>query len=318
MQFSRILHCLLVGALTVSLSAAKSPRVSPAYSYPFRFPLSIPPVKFPITTYKDASTGVLIDFYVVTISPFSKKFFPNLDSASLVGYDGQYPGPLFRVSRGRQTLIRFINNGVRPASVHLHGSFTRAPWDGWAADLVKPGQFKDYYYPNSAGARTLWYHDHAEGVTTLNAYAGQVGMYLIVDEALENRLKLPRGKFDVPLLLDSHFFTKNGDISDESAERTSTYGDTFTVNGQILPYLRVEPRKYRFRLLDASVSRTFNLTLMDGEKALPFWVIASDGGFRETPVQTKSLVISMSERWEVSIQSAAVSVGHACVYARGC
>ena len=37
----------------------------------------------------------------------------------------------------------------------------RAPWDGWAEDTTAPGEFKDYYYPNSQSARFLWYHDHA-------------------------------------------------------------------------------------------------------------------------------------------------------------
>lgn len=128
-----------------------------------------------------------------------------------------------------------------------------------------------------------------------------MGFYIIRDSAVEGRLALPQGKYDIPLLLDSHFFTAAGDISDESQERTSTYGDTFTVNGQIQPYLDVEPRKYRFRLLDASVSRTFNLTIMAGNAAVPFWVVASDGGFRETPAETKSLVLAMAERWEVKL-----------------
>jgi bilirubin oxidase len=141
-------------------------------------------------------------------------------------------------------------------------------------------------------------------LTTLNTYAGQVGMYLIHDSDVESRLGLPQGKYDVSLLLDSHFFTAEGDISDESKEVTSTYGDTFTVNGQILPFLAVEPRKYRFRLLDASVSRTFNLTLVDAGKPVAFMVVGSDAGFRETPVVTESLILSMAERWEVGFEHA--------------
>ena len=57
--------------------------------------------------------------------------------------------------------MRFMNDATRPNSVHLHGSPSRAPFDGWAEDLTKPGQFKDYYYPNTESARMMWYHDHA-------------------------------------------------------------------------------------------------------------------------------------------------------------
>ena len=73
------------------------------------------------------------------------------------------------------------------------------------------------------------------------------------------------------------------------------------MNGQILPYFEVEPRKYRFRLLNAAASRNFNLTMRvdENDAVLPFWVIASDSSFLPKPVETKRLIISMAERWEV-------------------
>ena len=45
-----------------------------------------------------------------------------------------------------------------PSAIHLHGSASRAPWDGWAEDVLETNQYKDYYYPNTQAARTLWYH----------------------------------------------------------------------------------------------------------------------------------------------------------------
>jgi FtsP/CotA-like multicopper oxidase with cupredoxin domain len=53
-------------------------------------------------------------------------------------------------------------------SVHLHGSFSRAPFDGWAEDTTQPGEYKDYYYPNQQPSRTLWYHDHAMGIVSIS------------------------------------------------------------------------------------------------------------------------------------------------------
>lgn len=79
----------------------------------------------------------------------------------MVGYDGIAPGPTFIVPSGTETVIRFVNNAVLANSVHLHGSYSRAPFDGWAEDVTEPLQYKDYHYPNSQNARTLWYHDHA-------------------------------------------------------------------------------------------------------------------------------------------------------------
>lgn len=95
------------------------------------------------------------------IRPFTHQIFPNLQPARLVGYNGSSPGPTIIVPRGTETVVRFLNNGDRENSVHLHGSPSRAPFDGWAEDLTLQQQYKDYYYPNSQSARFLWYHDHA-------------------------------------------------------------------------------------------------------------------------------------------------------------
>jgi bilirubin oxidase len=104
---------------------AQLPRISPPYPQAFQNSLPIPPIKAPLMTYVDPATGTPIDFYEVTIKPFKKNFFPGLKDADLVGYDGMFPGPMFKVERGRETLVRFVNKGIRPASVHLHGSFSK-------------------------------------------------------------------------------------------------------------------------------------------------------------------------------------------------
>lgn len=87
--------------------------------------------------------------------------YPNLRPASLVGYDGISPGPTLIIPKGTESVVRFVNNAEIENSVHLHGSYSRAPFDGWAEDVTHPGEYKDYYYPNSQSARMLWYHDHA-------------------------------------------------------------------------------------------------------------------------------------------------------------
>lgn len=140
---------------------AQIPRRSPPYDYTFAFPLPIPPTKEPLTTYTNPTTGIPIDFYEIDIKPFTRQHFPNLQPAHLVGYDGIAPGPTFRVRKGRESVVRFINHGTLQSAAHLHGGNTRAPWDGWAEDVIPPGSYKDYYYPGQQGARTLWYHDHA-------------------------------------------------------------------------------------------------------------------------------------------------------------
>jgi FtsP/CotA-like multicopper oxidase with cupredoxin domain len=132
-------------------------------------------------------------------------------------------------------------------------------------------------------------------------------MYQIVDPKREGPQGIPtEPKYDIPLLFTSHYFSASGRLTDESRERASIYGDTWLVNGAIQGHLDVEPRKYRFRILNAAVSRTLNLTLeleLGGGGRGPgvdMAVVASDGGFRPFPVVTRSLISGMGERWEVS------------------
>jgi len=207
------------------------------------------------------------------------------------------------MKQGREAVVRFINHADRANSVHLHGSYSRAPFDGWAEDTTEPGQYKDYYYPNAQAARTLWYHDHAAMHTAENAYYGQAGFYILEDDQ-KNSLHLPSDDYDIPLALSAKRYNADGTLWDPelNGETVSVFGDVIQVNGQPWPYLKVEPRKYLFRFLDTSVSRSFQL-YAEADKAvgtrIPFAVIGSDAGLLASPVDTTQLDISMAERWEV-------------------
>lgn len=100
-----------------------------------------------------------MDFYEVTIKPTSKKIFDDIPGETdLLGYNGQVPGPTIKVTKGTETVVRFVNEDSMEKVVHLHGSYSRAVFDGWAEDFIPPGHYKDYYYPNKQSARPLWYH----------------------------------------------------------------------------------------------------------------------------------------------------------------
>ncbi|KAL9487975.1 hypothetical protein ACSS6W_000252 [Trichoderma asperelloides] len=255
------------------------------------------------SSYTDPESNVTIDFFQLNITSFQAQIYPNLAKTGLVGYNGISPGPTFRVQRGRQSVIRVVNHNDQPAVLHLHGSYSRAVWDGWAEDLIQPGQYKDYYYPNSNTARTLWYHDHANMITSVNLFSGLAGFYIIEDAEVEAKLGLPQGKYDIPLALNSKQYTSTGNLTSVASETDGVYGDIIEVNGQPWPFLSVEPRKYRFRVLNSSLSRTFNLTVMDNSSGnvLPLQVVASDSGFMSSSVTTSNLMIAVAERWEVVI-----------------
>lgn len=249
--------------------------------------------------------GRIVDYYSMTIESFQAQIYPNLGPANLVGYNGMAPGPLYIVERGHETIIRCLNKGSQSSAVHLHGSATHATWDGWASDEMQVGQWKDYYYPNYESGRSMWYHDHADGHTSVNAYFGQAGAYIIHDPA-EDSLGLPSGKYDVPLAITDKIYQSNGDLVSPASETINFFGDTIHVNGQPWPYLSVEPRKYRFRIYDMSLSRPYDLYFEDANaNMVNFQVIASDCGLFGSPVAVTDVVIAMGERYEVVVDFAA-------------
>ncbi|KAF9878648.1 multicopper oxidase [Colletotrichum karsti] len=300
-MFFRTSH--VVAAMALFEGSLAKDWLSPEYKFFYQFPLPIPPVKQPKFQVTNPVTNKPIDYYEIDVLPFKKQVYPDRGPASLVGYDGMSPGPTFLVPRGRETVVRFTNKAVTPSAVHLHGSYSRAPWDGWAEDLIRPGQYKDYYYPNSQSGRFLWYHDHAVDITAVNAYFGQAGAYIIQDPA-EDALGLPRtyGVDDIPLMLSSKIYKPDGSLLSPAGETDSLYGDVIHVNGQPWPFFEVEPRKYRLRFLNSAVSRSFILYFRRQTGAaedLPFQVIASDAGLLTNPVNSTTLTMSMAERWEI-------------------
>ncbi|KAH7040786.1 Cupredoxin [Microdochium trichocladiopsis] len=292
-------------ALLLCLTSIAEARdwLSPAYTWLYQFPLPIPPIKQPKWTTTHPVTGGTIEYHEITILPLTQQVYPGKSPAKLVGYDGYSPGPTFKMNKGTEAVVRFINNSTTASSIHLHGSYSVSPWDGWAEDLTGPGRYKDYYYPNHQAARTLWYHDHAVDHTAENAYFGQAGVYVLHDPD-ELGLGLPSGDYDVPLVLSAKQYNSDGTLFSPASETTSLYGDVIHVNGQPWPYFKVEPRQYRFRFLDASISRSFFLYFERDEKPgekLEFHVIGSDAGLLGSPQKTKDLYISMAERYEVVV-----------------
>lgn len=185
-------------------------------------------------------------------------------------------------------------------STHLHGSASLPQFDGYASDITNPGEFKDYLYPNVQDARTLWYHDHGVHHTAENAYMGLAAQYHLHD-SVEDGLPIPKGKYDCPLILADKMFDTDGQFMYDDAGHSGLWGDVVLTNGVPWPKMAVEPRKYRFRVLNASISRGYRLQLGNGED---FQVIGTDGGLMPAPATTKQLRIGMAERYEIVIDFA--------------
>ncbi|MFM2206868.1 MAG: hypothetical protein RL213_843 [Bacteroidota bacterium] len=176
---------------------------------------------------------------------------------------------------GDTTLIR--QYGV-PISTHLHGGKTESASDGLPDSWYTPGygligmdcelsNTVPYHYTNDQEAATNWYHDHTLGITRLNVYTGLYGAYLLRDNTEENLIatnQLPSDSFQIPLILQDRMFTDDGQLYYPSENDIvpgipsvlpEFYGNIMMVNDKAWPYLEVEPRPYRFRLINASDSR---------------------------------------------------------------
>jgi FtsP/CotA-like multicopper oxidase with cupredoxin domain len=274
---------------------------------PFTVPYRQPPVALPVRSTADA------DYFRITMAPALVEIVPGLQTP-MYAYNGTVPGPTFASTRGKPIVVRFVN--TLPAkdealgydqwtSVHLHGSPSLPQFDGYASDITLPGQYKDYHYPNTPTARTLWYHDHGAHHTAENVYQGLFGMHKLRDPA-EDALGLPTGEFDLPIVISDIMLQADGKVLFTLAEDNGMYGDIICVNGRPWPALKVKRRKYRFRVLNGSVSRSYNLSLSSGDS---FQMIATDGGLMPSPQTVKSFRHSMGERYEIVVDFARYDPG---------
>lgn len=265
---------------------------------PYTLPFKRPPVLNPVRS--DGTT----DYYEIKVKTGTQEIIPG-QMTTLSAYNGIFPGPTIRQKKDRQSVVRFINELNVPISIHLHGMAALPQYDGWANDTSAPGYYKDYIYPNNRAA-TLWYHDHAVHETAMNVNGGLAGMYIVYDEELENALKLPSGNYDVPLVLNDKAFDSQGQLIFDDQGQKSLFGDVITVNGVAWPRMQVERRKYRFRMLNASVSRSYKLRLSNNAK---FTMIGTDAGLRRSPVSVANFNIGNAERYEFVLDFSKYAIG---------
>ncbi|WP_020667597.1 multicopper oxidase family protein [Amycolatopsis nigrescens] len=205
-------------------------------------------------------------------------------------------------------------------AVHLHGALTGGGQDGWPENAVLPGDSQLSEYANDQAAATLWYHDHAMHITHLNVLTGlTAGMYLIRDDE-EEALGLPSGRYEVPLVLSDQNLDAddkgrlNGGLlyktivtEPEGVRLVRPFtGPYSVVNGVIWPYFEVEPRWYRFRLLNASNMRPYSLRFVDeaGNRIPPGTIqqIGADAGLLPAPVPVDTdLVVLPAERVDLLV-----------------
>lgn len=271
---------------------------------------------------------VQIPYYRIAMREFEGKVHRDMKPTRLWGYGSSSPGPIFETRSGEGLLVEWVNElpekhflpidhgihgaeadkpGVRTV-VHMHGAKARPESDGYPENWYVPGKSAVCHYPNRQDAAMLWYHDHALGINRLNVFAGLLGAFFVRDE-FEDSLGLPRGKYEIPLLIFDRIFDLEGQLNypvsgDANSPWVSeVFGDAVLVNGKLFPYLEVDARRYRFRVLNGANGRFFHLTLDAGDpsNALTFQQIGTDQGLLSAPVTLPRASLAPGERADLIV-----------------
>jgi len=239
--------------------------------------------------------------------------------------------PLFRSRIGQPALVRVINALPEEMSLHMHGGHWPAHPDGHPDFLILPGKGRDYYYPNvlprknggnesgsafdtTESPSTMWYHDHAIHLTAAHVARGLGGGVNLCLDDLETDLirsgVLPgirgtsdvgpeyRNPYDLPLVIRDDIFDTKGQLNYTSNGHNGYLGNVARVNGLAYPYMQVEARKYRFRVLNASNARVWRLRLSNNA---PYLRIGKDAWLFPKPQQTQSILLAIATRADIVV-----------------
>ena len=226
------------------------------------------------------------------------------------GYNGLVPGPTLQVDQGTPTVLRVRNrlpenaDHAKGTATHLHGSASLPEYDGYADDMTPPGSYKEYKYANVQPARTLWYHDHGAHGTARAVYRGLAAQYHLHDPI--ERALLPQGEFDVPLTVGDAMFAADGNLAFDDRQTSGLWGDVILVNGRPWPLMKVKRRVYRFRFLNASLSRSYRPYLSTGR---PVTMVATDGGLMPVAQPVTEWRHSPGERYEFLVDFSSYAPG---------
>ncbi|MEO5834594.1 MAG: multicopper oxidase domain-containing protein [Nakamurella sp.] len=262
--------------------------------------------------HSDADEFGMIDCYENRAAVGSANIVSGLPTP-VMGYEGRVPARMLSVEQGTRVQMMMHNQlpGTHPTfgtpvklSTHLHGSASLPQYDGYASDVTGWQQKKLYHYPNFQSARTLWYHDHGVHYTAQNAYSGLASQYHLHDPM--ERALLPQNEFDVGLTVSDIMFQANGSQLYDDRSQSGLWGDVILVNGQAWPVMKVKKRVYRFRVLNASISRSYKFST---SPAAPMYIVATDGGLMPTSQNVTSWRHGNAERYEVLIDFSGFKAG---------
>lgn len=234
--------------------------------------------------------------------------FPNVKT-NVLTFQGNLPNPTIRIENGQQFDLTFKNELRKSTIVHWHGLIVPEEMDGHPKDAIANGQVKHYHYTVNQSAGTFWCHTHPHGRTGEEIYYGLSGFYIIEDKQ-EKALNLPRGEFEIPLMIQDRRIDKNGQLiyKDKKIlqDNNGVLGDIILVNATPFPYHEIKNGKYRLRILNGSSVRTYKLAF---DNIKEFMLIGTDAGLLEEPITVNSIVLSVAQRIDIIVDFSSKEIG---------
>ena len=257
--------------------------------------------------------GVIVDgtrVFDLEMRPGITQFFPGTDTATS-GYNGSYLGPTLAMRSGEDVQLNVTNHlGGRETTTHWHGLHVPPSMDGGPHQIIAEDETWSAEFPIFNRAATYWYHPHPHamggaqdvGGTSQQVYEGLAGLLIVRDDA-SDALVIPDtyGIDDFPLILQDKAFNPDGSLFHLNTAPGGVRlrrGGNFLTNGIVSSILEVPAQVIRFRLLNASNARFYNLGMNDNRS---FYQIGSDGGLLPASISLTRLLIGPGERVEILV-----------------
>lgn len=238
----------------------------------------------------DTLVGPVIN---LNLAPSTVQFLSG-DVTDTYGINGPILGPTLILRKGDPLQINVTNGLSDTTTMHWHGMHVPAMYDGGPHTPIAPGVTWSPSFTVLDEACTMWYHPHLHQHTAEQVYKGAAGM-IIIRDSLEATLGLPHryGIDDFPIIIqDKSFDSLTNEFIFEALS------DTVMVNGTLNPYLEVPAQMVRFRMLNGSNQRVYNIGFPSQNMAFQ---IASDGGLFEHPLPVTRIQLAPGERTEVVV-----------------
>lgn len=277
-----------LGAMEMATMAKKSPRkATPGFQPDVELELVARMNRVPILPGTETE-----------VMQYTARVIKEAASTPLTPLPGSYLGPIIRVHKGQKVRIHFRNELPVSTITHWHGLHVPAEVDGHPQDVIERGESFVYEFEVNNRASLNIYHPHPHEMTARQVYMGLAGGLIVNDEE-EQRLGLPSGEYEIPLVLQDRRFDSNNQLvyAQHMMERMiGVYGDRILVNGRINQTLEVASRAYRLRVMNGSNARIYKLGWSDGT---PITVIGVDGGLLEKPLTRPYVMLAPGERLDV-------------------